>query len=86
MKPLRPWDQGNPATFPDTEYRQEFGVDPPGPTQSAPSVSSASGVQGQVYKWVRINPVTATSMQTMGVNVKQGAGSALTQVLYANTA
>ena len=72
---------------PDTDYPQEF----PGIAaniQTTLSVSSQSQWQGapiySIYKWVRINAITATSAQNAGVNVNQGAGPQNSALLYAN--
>jgi hypothetical protein len=50
------------ATYPDSEYKAEFGFDPTNVLQT-PSVSGVGGVQGPPYKWVRINAVTEFSLQ-----------------------
>jgi hypothetical protein len=59
----------NPANaadpFPDTEYASEFGAAPAaGNTLTIPSISgnNAAGIPGPLYKWVRINAVTETSL------------------------
>jgi hypothetical protein len=49
------------ATYLDSEYQAEFGFAPT--VQSTPSVSGVGGVQGPLYKWVRINAVTEFSLQ-----------------------
>jgi hypothetical protein len=82
---VAPWDVGTPATFPDTEYTQEFGTDPPGSPPTVPSVSSSSGIQGPMYKWVRINAITAPSERKAGVNVDNDTGGPGTPILYNNT-
>jgi hypothetical protein len=50
------------ATYLDSEYAAEFGSAPTN-KQSTPSVSGVGGVQGPLYKWVRINSVTEFSLQ-----------------------
>ncbi|HXL21234.1 MAG TPA: pilus assembly PilX N-terminal domain-containing protein [Candidatus Dormibacteraeota bacterium] len=60
---VNPANPGDP--FPDTEYESEFGAAPtPGNTQTTPSISgnNAAGIPGPLYKWVRINAVTETSL------------------------
>jgi hypothetical protein len=50
------------ATYPDNEYMAEFTFNPSNQL-STPSVSGVGGVQGPLYKWVRINAVTEFSLQ-----------------------
>jgi hypothetical protein len=57
---VAPWDPS--SAYPDTEYETEFGANPPNPSPRANSVSSAGGVQGPLYKWVRINAVSEQSL------------------------
>ena len=78
---VAPWDLGTPTTYPDTEYSLEFGTNPPGGPPTLPSVSSSSGYQGPMYKWVRINAITAPSEFNAGVSVG-GAGGSSTPLLY----
>src|SRR5467141_1369257 len=60
---VAPNDTTNPATYPDREYRQEFGVDVSGRTVSIySSVSPVGGLPPASYKWVRINAVTEQSL------------------------
>jgi hypothetical protein len=60
---VAPNDTTNPATYPDKEYRQEFGVDVSGRTVSIySSVSPVGGLPPASYKWVRINAVTEQSL------------------------
>ena len=60
---VAPDDTANPATYPDTQYRQEFGVDVTARVVTKyASVSPIAGLPGPSYKWVRINPVTEKSM------------------------
>jgi hypothetical protein len=82
---VAPWDVGTPATFPDTEYNQEFPTNPLGSPPTVPSVSSSSGIQGPMYKWVRINAITAPSERTAGVNVDNDTGGPADAILYNNT-
>jgi len=61
------------ATYPDTEYAQEF----PAIAGSAvitqfTSTSGASGIPGPSYKWVRINAIT---QQALNIDVANGTGS-----------
>jgi hypothetical protein len=52
------------AANPDSEYFAEFGSNPvPANVKTTASVSGAGGVQGPLYKWVRINAVTEFSLQ-----------------------
>jgi len=52
------------AANPDSEYAAEFGSAPvPANVKTTASVSGAGGVQGPLYKWVRINAVTEFSLQ-----------------------
>ncbi len=82
---VAPWDLSTPTTYPDTEYSQEFGTNPPGGPPTLPSVSSSSGIQGPLYKWVRINAITAPSELNAGVNVDTGNGGLNTPLLYNNS-
>jgi hypothetical protein len=61
VAPLTP---GNPATYPDSEYVQEFGANPiAANTQTITSTSAlAAGVTPPLYKWVRITPSTEKSV------------------------
>src|SRR5216684_627804 len=60
---VAPDDTANPATYPDTQYKQEFGVDVSTRVVTKyASVSPIAGLPGPSYKWVRINPVTEKSM------------------------
>jgi hypothetical protein len=52
------------AAYPDNEYAAEFGSAPdPANVRTTASVSGAGGVQGPLYKWVRINAITEFSLQ-----------------------
>lgn len=60
---VAPQNTSNPTTYPDTEYKQEFGVDVSARTVTPfNSVSTVAGLPGPPYKWVRINAVTETSL------------------------
>jgi hypothetical protein len=67
---VAPWDTGTATTYPDKEYGQEFPNSLyPMPTttpnlQTITSVSNANaaGIQGPLYKWVRINAVTEDAL------------------------
>src|ERR1700722_7744081 len=61
---VAPLTQGNPATYPDSEYANEFGANPlAAVTQTITSTSAnALGVTPPLYKWVRINAVTEKSI------------------------
>jgi hypothetical protein len=64
---VAPWDTTNPATYPDTEFAKEFGPAYPMPTSlpgmdQTPSVSTVAGIEGPLFKWVRINAVTEWSL------------------------
>jgi len=52
------------GTYPDNEYVQEFQVAPAPafPPIASTSGQNASNIQGPMYKWVRINPVTEKSI------------------------
>ena len=81
-----PDNLGNPATYPDNEYTQEFGV----PVTSRvitkiASVSPAAGLPGPNYKWVRINAVTEKTLGdgTNGVDVNwDGTVDSVTPLFY----
>src|SRR5215472_2000437 len=60
---VAPQSTGNPATYPDNEYKQEFGVDVSSRLVTTyASISPVAGLPGPAYKWVRINPITEQSM------------------------
>jgi hypothetical protein len=77
---VAPWDPA--STYPDKEYNQEFlastGSSLPNPSPSTASVSTVAGVQGPLYKWVRIN---AISEKSLGLYV-DGDTTRDNQVLY----
>ncbi len=67
---VAPDDTANPTTYPDTQYRQEFGVDVSTRVVTKyASVSPVAGLPGPAYKWVRINAVTEKSLGNRGVGV-----------------
>lgn len=62
---ITPWDSS--STYPDTEFRTEFGVAPTNPSRIALSVWNrnpllALNLPGPYYKWVRINAVSELSL------------------------
>ena len=60
---VAPEDGSNPSTYPDNEYKQEFGVDVSTRIITKfNSVSPVAGLPGPLYKWVRINAVTEQSL------------------------
>jgi Tfp pilus assembly protein PilX len=71
------------ATYPDNEYVQEFGVAPVAafPAIASTSSQNAANMQGPMYKWVRINPVSEKSMGNVDVN-GDGIIDALTPLYY----
>jgi Tfp pilus assembly protein PilX len=58
---VAPWDPTN--QYADSEYVTEFLASPPNPSPSTSSLSAVAGVQGPMYKWVRINAVSQKSLQ-----------------------
>jgi len=65
---VAPWDPA--STYADLEFNQEFqsstGYSLPNPSPKTNSLSTVAGVQGPLYKWVRIN---AVSEKAIGVDV-----------------
>jgi hypothetical protein len=61
---VAPLTFGTPASYPDNEYVQEFGLNPlAANTQTIASTSGlAGGVTPPLYKWVRITPATEQSV------------------------
>jgi len=60
---VAPDDTANPSTYPDLQYKKEFGVDVSTRIVTrVASVSPVAGFPGPAYKWVRINAVTEKSM------------------------
>ena len=74
------------ATYPDNQYDQEFGQGQLGAAvkffNNSLSGTNAANIPGPMYKWVRINPVTESSLNT-DVN---NDGVKSTSVLYYETA
>ena len=59
-----PTDLSASNAFADNEYQNEFGVPVTSATvQTTASVSPVAGLDGPMYKWVRINPVTEQSLK-----------------------
>jgi hypothetical protein len=69
---VAPENPGNPSTYSDNEYFQEFGVNVGSRviTRIA-STSPVAGMPGPMYKWVRINAVTE---QALGDTQVPGSG------------
>jgi hypothetical protein len=89
--PVVPEDTSNPATYPDKEYKLEFGVDVSTRIiTKINSVSSGAGMPGPLFKWVRINAVTEQSLGngptgngTTGVDVNaDGSVDQITPLFY----
>jgi hypothetical protein len=88
---IAPENGSNPSTYPDNEYKLEFGVDVSTRiiTKFA-SVSPVAGLPGPLYKWVRINAVTEQSLGngptgngTIGVDVNaDGSIDSVTPLFY----
>ncbi len=61
---VAPWDPA--STYPDKEFNAEFfissGFSLPNPSPSTASLSTVAGVQGPLYKWVRINAISEKSL------------------------
>jgi hypothetical protein len=77
------------ATYPDTEYDNEFGAGAlaGASVTTTPSVwnagpLSALGVPGPLYKWVRINPVTEKSLNVLVAPYNSGPLDATTPIFY----
>jgi hypothetical protein len=67
---VAPDDTSNPATYPDTQYKQEFGVDVSARVVTKyASVSPIAGLPGPAFKWVRINAVTERAMGNGGTGI-----------------
>jgi len=81
-----PEDPSNPLTYPDTQYKQEFGVDvSTRALTKIASISPGAGLPGPGYKWVRINAVTEKSMGNGGPGVdvnSDGDVNAQTPLFY----
>ncbi len=70
------------ATYPDTEYDKEFGVGKYAAAikTTTNSVSTVAGVQGPLYKWVRINAATERSI---GIDVNRDSNlNGVTPLFY----
>lgn len=63
---VAPWDVATITTYPDIEFGVEFAssgyANPPNPSPSSSSVSTVAGIQGPLFKWVRINAISETSL------------------------
>ena len=60
---VAPTNLASTTSYPDNEYLTEFGVPVTSATvQTIASVSTAAGMQGPLYKWVRITPATEASL------------------------
>jgi len=90
-EPISPENGSNPSTYPDNEYKQEFGVDVASRNiTKINSVSPVAGMPGPLYKWVRINAVTEKSLGngptgngTTGVDVNgDGTVDQITPLFY----
>jgi hypothetical protein len=82
---VAPWDPG--STYPDTQFNQEFGsigFSLPNPSPSTPSLSTVAGIQGPLYKWVRINAVSEGSLN-LDVSPIDGTTDPSTPVFYDGT-
>jgi len=67
---VAPEATGNPTTYPDLQYKQEFGVDVS--TRTVTKVAplpAMAGLPRPNFKWVRINAVTEQSMGNGGPGV-----------------
>src|SRR5215468_7385124 len=83
---IDPTNLGNPATFPDTEYQNEFPLqNPPSNVQyvaSATTITSPANTPNPPYKWVRINALTENALQ-IDVNYTSGGTTFnKTQLVY----
>src|SRR5258708_25637742 len=65
---VTPWVPG--STYQDLEFNAEFqgsaGYTLPNPSPKTNSISTVAGVQGPLYKWVRIN---AVSEKSLGIDI-----------------
>src|SRR5579859_1331109 len=81
---VAPANLGNNATYPDTEYGQEFPLGLAGATiQTINSVwanGAVANIPGPLYKWVRITPATENSLN-IDVN-GDGVKDAVTPLYY----
>jgi Tfp pilus assembly protein PilX len=78
---VAPTNQASTTTYPDTQYSSEFGSAPPtgGATQTVTSTTTVAGVQGPLYKWVRITPITE---QAINKDVNNDSALNNTTALY----
>lgn len=69
------------VTYPDTQYDREFGAGSYAAAikTTTNSVSTVAGVQGPLYKWVRINAATERSL---GIDVNGGGLDNVTPLFY----
>ncbi|HUL33715.1 MAG TPA: hypothetical protein VL128_07520 [Candidatus Eisenbacteria bacterium] len=78
---VAPDNTSDPTTYPDTEYKQEFGVDVSTRVVTkyasvSPDPGASPALPGPSFKWVRINPVTEQSLGSGGTGVDvNGDGS-----------
>lgn len=83
---VAPDDTSSPTTYPDTQYRREFGVDVSTRIITKfNSVSPIAGMPGPMFKWVRINAVTEQSLGNgaTGVDVNgDGSIDGVTPLFY----
>jgi hypothetical protein len=82
---VAPWDPT--SLYPDNEFNQEFGSSGfslPNPSPSTPSLSTVAGIQGPMYKWVRINAVSEESLN-LDVSPFDGILSHTKTVFYDGT-
>ena len=82
---VAPWDPG--SAYPDAQFNQEFsssGFSLPNPSPSTPSLSTVAGIQGPLYKWVRINAVSEKSLN-LDVAPYDGTKGLSTPVFYDGT-
>jgi hypothetical protein len=80
------------ATYPDTEYDNEFGAGSLGGATVTTTLSvwntaplSALGVPGPLYKWVRTNAVTEKSTSVLVAPYNSGPLDATTPIFYDGT-
>ncbi len=62
---VAPWD--TTSAYPDNQYSQEFGSNPPNPSPSTSSIWNNSPLNGlsfpgPLYKWIRINAISEQSL------------------------
>jgi hypothetical protein len=75
---------GTPSTYQDTEYDTEFGAGALAGASISPtnSVSTVAGIQGPMFKWVRINAITENAIH-IDVN-HDGVFDSTTPLYYDN--